>query len=150
MKGRRVEGLFFAVASLVASVASGFTRPLLGISFGFTAAAALALNGLRGTFASIRIRPVDADDPVSPAAIARTVEKMIRGHIIFTCIMSIAYAVVAICADERGIKIFAASFSLATAAAGPLTSIRRRPALWAATCAVTVGLLVWGLQRARV
>jgi hypothetical protein len=72
MIARLAPGAVLAILSVPAVVISGHFRPILGGAFAVTVFFALALNGCRGTLASMRVRPADADDPVSPAAIART------------------------------------------------------------------------------
>jgi hypothetical protein len=143
MKVQLAPGATFAVASAMGALASCFTRPLLGISFLVTAAGALALNGARGTLASIRIRPVDADDPTSPAAIARTIRRIMAADLVFLAAIAIGHAVAAIRTDEGTTQVLAATVSAAAVCAGPLTSVRRRAALWAAAGVVLVGLSIW-------
>jgi hypothetical protein len=108
------------------------------------------LNGARGAVASIRVRPVDADDPVSPAAIARTMHNMIRGHLLFLGVMASTYAVVAVRAADRHVELFAITFALAALCAGPVTSVRRREGLWMAAGVVALGLAAWTVRRGRV
>jgi hypothetical protein len=150
MKGWFEPDVALAVTSLVAVAASACVRLSLGVSFLITAAAAMSVNGARATLASIRVRPVDADDPTSPAAIARTIRAMIHAELLFLAAMSIVYAIVAVIAEDRSLKVFAIAFCVASAAAGPISLIRRRPALWAAAGSLAVGLVVWALQRGRV
>jgi hypothetical protein len=143
MKVRLAPGATFAVASAMGALASCFTRPLLGISFLVTAAAALFLNGARGTLASIRVRPADSDDPRSPAAIARMIRRMVAADLVFLAAIAIVHAVAAIRMDEGATKVLTTTVSAAALCAGPLTSLGRRAALWAATCVVLVGLVIW-------
>ena len=109
MKTRLNPATAFVVVSLVASVVSGFTRPLLGVSCDYDFRGHVT-DGMR-SLAFIRIRPVDADDPVSPAAIARTIRSMIRGEVIFLSIMSLVYAVAAIRTDEPSIRVVCVDYS---------------------------------------
>jgi len=135
-----------ASTSIPAAVIAACVRPLLGISFFVTAFAALSLNGLRGTLASIRVRPAGADDPVSPVAIARTLNKMARGQIVFLGAMAVVYAAVALATSHASVRIFATAFAVTAVAAGPVTSLRRRHGLWVAACAPAVGLIIWYLR----
>lgn len=150
MKRRLPPGYVFATAGTAAAGISAYYRPTLGLSFLVTVAAALALNGSRGALASIQIRPVDADDPVSPATIARTMHNIILGHMSFLTGMGFAYAVVAVRSGHRSVKLFAITFALAALFAGPLTSVRRRAGLWMAASAVALGLVGWIVQLGRV
>jgi len=150
MKFRLPPGYAFAVTGMAAAGVSASYRPILGLSFLITIAAALALNGSRAALASIHVRPVDADDPVSPAAIARTMHRIVRGHQLFLGGMALAYGVVAVRASQRAVELFAITFALAALFAGPFTSVRRRGGLWMAASAVAVGLVGWIVQRGRV
>jgi hypothetical protein len=150
MTFRLPPGYVFAATGMAAAVVSASYRPILGLSFLITIATALALNGSRGALASIHVRPVDADDPVSPAAIARTLQRIIRGHLLFLGGMAFAYGVVAVRAGQRAVELFAITFALAALFAGPFTSVRRRGGLWIAASAVALGLVGWIVQRARL
>jgi hypothetical protein len=145
MKARVAPGFAFVVTSLPAAAVATYVRPLLGISFLITAAAALASNGMRRALASMNVRPADSDDPVSPAAIARTLHKMERGHTIFLATMSVVYAVVALGSHDASVRLFAIAFAVAAAAAGPLTSVRPRYGLWVAASALGGALIVWSV-----
>jgi hypothetical protein len=150
MNARLAPGYFFAATGIVAAGVSASFRPILGVSFLITVAAALALNGARGAVASIRVRPVDADDPLSPAAVVRTLHNIIRGHLLFLGAMASTYAIVAVRADHRPVELFAITFALAALFAGPFTSVRRREGLWTAAGVVAVGLVVWTVGWGRV
>ena len=150
MKSWLAPGVVLAIVALPTAAISGYVRPILGIAFLVTAIFALSINGSRATLASIRLRPADADDPISPPAVARMLHNMIRGQTIFLGFMSLVYAIAAIRTVEPAVRIFATSFAASALAAGPGTAIRRRPALWVAAVAVVAGLLVWWLRRGRV
>ena len=149
MRARINPGAAFALSGAVAAFVSARHRLLLGISFLVTVAAALSLNGMRATLASVHIPLSDADDRLSVAAVARTIRRMVLGKVAFLSIMSVVYAVAAARSDVTATRVFAAAFSVAAGCAGPLTSVRRRPALWAAAFTV-VTLLLWSLSGERV
>ena len=144
------RGLVAAMVILPIAFIAGAVRPLLGVAWLLTAASALVINGLRGTLAAAPMRPADADDPVSPPAIARTLHTMIRRHTIFLASMSVIYTISAIRTADPSVKIFATAFACAAFAAGPGTLLRRRLGLWAAGIAVVAGVLIWWLQGGRV
>jgi hypothetical protein len=150
MKYWLYRGAWVAIVTLPVAIISGCVRPLLGVAFLVTALSALSVNGLRAAVASIPLRPADADDPVSPPAISRGLQDMIRGHTIFVGVMSLVFAIAAICTVDRPVRIFATSFAVAALAAGPGTSVHRRMGLRVAAVAVVAGLLLWWLQRGRV
>ena len=139
-----------AIVTVPVTVISGHVRPLLGVAYLVTACTALSIKGMRATVASIPLRLADADDPVSPPAVSRTLQDMIRGEMIFLGVMSLGFAIVAIWTVERPIRIFATSFALAACAAGPGTSVSHRVGLRIAAVAVAVGLLLWWFQRGSV
>src|SRR5436309_41564 len=118
-----------AIVTLPVAALSWHVRPLLGIAFLVTAWSALSINGLRATVASIPLRPADADDPVSPPAISRALQNIIRGQTIFLGVVSLVLVVAAILTAERPVRILATSFAAAALAAGPGTSIHRRAGL---------------------
>jgi hypothetical protein len=136
-----------AVVTLPVAALSWHVRPSLGIAVLVIACTALSINGMRATVASIPLRPADADDPVSPPAISRTLQNMIRGETIFLGVMALVLAVAALVTTERPVRILATSFAASALAAGPGTSIDRRVGLRLAVVAVLVGLLFWWLQR---
>jgi uncharacterized membrane protein len=94
----------------------------------------------------MNVRPADSDDPVSPAAVARTLHKMVRGHAIFLMMMSVVYSVVALGSHDVSVRLFAIAFVVAAAAAGPVMSVRPRYGLWVAASALGGALIVWGLR----
>src|SRR5258708_38508791 len=96
MKVSIAPGTAFAVSGACAALVSGIPKPLLGIGFGFPIAAALSLNGARGTLAYLHVPLSDADDPLSAAAVARTLEKMKMGAAVVVGIMAIVFAGVAV------------------------------------------------------
>ena len=150
MKARVAPGVVFVVTSLPAAAVGAYVRPLLGISFLITAAVALASNGMRRALASMNVRPADSDDPVSPAAIARTLYKMLRAHGMFLMMMSVVYFVVALGSRDVSVRLFAIAFAVAAAAAGPLMSVHPRYGLWVAASALGGALVVWSLRVGRV
>lgn len=150
MKSWLAPGVVLAIVTLPAALISGYLRPLLGVAFFVTAMSALSINGCRATLVKLPLRPADADDPVSPPAVARLMHKMIHGHTMFLGVMALIFAVAAIRTVSPSVRVFATSFAVCALAAGPGTAIRRRPALWAAAIAVTAGLVGWWLQRGRV
>lgn len=139
-----------AIATVPVSAIAGHVRPLLGVAFLVTALTALAINGLRLTVTSIPLRPAYADDPVSPPAISRALQDMIRRQTIFLGVMSLVYAIAAIWTVDRPVRILAISFAVAALAAGPGTSVRRRMGLRVAAISILAGLLLLWLQRGRV
>jgi hypothetical protein len=144
------RGVVVAAVILPVSVISWCVRPLLGVAFFITATSALAINGFRAALGAVPMHPADADDPMSPPAIARVLHSQIRGHTIFLGAMSVVYAIAAVRTAELTVRIFATSFALAAFAAGPGTLLRRRLGLWAAGISVVAGLILWWLQRGRV
>lgn len=149
MKVRLIPGLAFTVACLPAVLIAGRVRPILGGAFFLTAFVALALNGARGTLASIKVRPADADDLGSPVALARVLLKTMRAFMAFLGAMSLVFAVAAFRTDDPSVRALATAFAVAAMAAGPVTEVRRREGLWVAAFAVATGLIVWGLQAGR-
>ena len=139
-----------AVVTLPVAAISGYVSPILGVAFLVAALTALSINGLRAAVASIPLRPADADDPVSPPALSRGLQNMIRGQTIFLGVMSLVLAIAAFWTVDRSVRILAASFAVAALAAGPGTSIHRRVGLRVAVVTVLAGFLVWWLQRGRV
>lgn len=139
-----------AIVTLPVSAISGYVRPLLGVAFFVTALTALSINGFRAAVASIPLRPADADDPASPVALSRGLQRMIRARTIFLSVMSLVYAIAAIRTVERPVRILATSFAVAALAAGPGTSLHRRIGLRVAAVSVLTGLLLWWLQKGRV
>ncbi len=129
------------------AVMSGSVRPLLGVGFFVTAFAALVINGSRATLAAIPVRLADADDPLSPPAVARVLHSMIRGHTILLGAMAVVYAIAAVRTSDPGVRVLAASFAVASLAAGPGTSLRRRLGLRIAALAVLCGVALWWFQR---
>ena len=142
MKLRMPPGRAWAISGVAAAIVCGRHRPLLGVSFLITVGAALATNGMRGALASVRIPLSDADDRLSPAAIARTIRRMIVGHIVFLSVMSGVYAIVVVRSGTLETRVFSAAFSAAALCAGPLTSLRRSVALWAAVCVLVATILI--------
>jgi hypothetical protein len=144
------RGVGVTIVTVPVAVISGCVRPLLGVGFFVTACAALVINGSRATVAAMPMRLADADDPVSPPAIARVLHTMIRGHTILLGAMSAVYAIAAVRTTDPAVRVFAASFAVAALAAGPGTSVHRRLGLRIAVIAVVAGLVLWLLQRGRV
>jgi hypothetical protein len=146
MKLRRFSGAALSISGAAAAIVCGRHRLLLGISFLITVGAALAVNGMRRFLASLRIPLSDADDRLSPAAIARTIRRIMAGHLVFLSAMSVIYAVVAVRSDAVATKVFSAGFAVAALCSGPLTSLRRNAALWVAVCvlvaAITIVLII--------
>lgn len=142
MKLRIPSGTALAISGAAAAIVCGRPRPLLGVSFLVTVGAALGVNGLRRTLASFRIPLSDADDRLSPAAIARTMRHIMAGHLVFLSVMSVIYAVVAVRSDAVVTKVFSGGFAVAALCSGPLTSLRRGVALWAAVCVLVATILI--------
>jgi hypothetical protein len=136
------SGTALAISGAAAAVVCGRHRPLLGVSFLITVGAALAVNGMRRTLASLRIPLSDADDRLSPAAIDRTIRRIMAGNLGFLSVMSIVYVAVAVRSDVVVTKVLSAGFSVAALCSGPFTSLRRSPALWAAVCVLVATILV--------
>ena len=146
MKASIAPGAAFAVTGVVAALLAGRDKPLLGIAFGVTIVAALMLNGTRRALASLRIPLSDADDPLSPAAIARVYENTKRGALATVSMMVVIFTGVALLTTAAPTRVFASGFALAAVCAGPLTSFRSRAGLWAAAT-TTLLLLLWVMLR---
>jgi hypothetical protein len=131
-----------AISGVAAAIVCGRHRPLLGVSFLVTVGAALAVNGTRRFLASLHIPLSDADDRLSPAAIARTIRHMLVGNLGFLGVMSVIYVVVAVRSDTVVTKAFATGFAVAALCSGPLTSLWRSAALWSAVCVLVATILI--------
>jgi hypothetical protein len=142
MKLRIPSGRAVGISGAVAAIVCGRHRPLLGASFLVTVGAALAVNGIRRTLASLHIPLSDADDRLSPAAVARAIRHVMTGNLAFLSVMSVVYVVVAVRSDTVVTKVFSVGFSVAALCSGPLTSLRRGAALWAAVCVLVATILI--------
>jgi hypothetical protein len=120
----------------------GRHRPLLGASFLVAVGVALAVNGIRRTLASLHIPLSDADDRLSPAAVARAIRHVMTGNLAFLSVMSVVYVVVAVRSDTVVTRVVSTGFAVAALCSGPLTSLRRDAALWAAVCVLVATILI--------
>jgi putative addiction module component (TIGR02574 family) len=141
VKLRISSGAALGLSGAATAIVCGRHRPLLGVSFLVTVGAALAVNGMRRTLASLHIPLSDADDRLSPAAVARTIRHVMMGNLVFLSVMSGLYAIVAGRSGAVVTKVFSTAFSVAALCAGPLTSLRRSVALWAAVCVLLAAIL---------
>jgi hypothetical protein len=142
MKLRRLSGAALGISGAAAAIVCGRHRLLLGVSFLITVGAAIAVNGMRRFLSSLRIPLSDADDRLSPAAIARTIRRIMAGNLVFLSAMSFIYAVVAVRSDAAATRVLSAGFAVAALCSGPLTSLRRSVALWVAVCALVAAILI--------
>jgi hypothetical protein len=142
MKLRIPSGTALGISGAVAAVVCGRHRPLLGASFLVAVGVALAVNGIRRTLASLHIPLSDADDRLSPAAVARAIRHVMTGNLAFLSVMSVVYVVVAVRSDTVVTRVVSTGFAVAALCSGPLTSLRRDAALWAAVCVLVATILI--------
>jgi hypothetical protein len=138
----RGPGLPFVIAGVVGAVLAAHRSLALGVACFLATMAAKILDGIRGILGKYRLGPADADDPVSPVAIARIGRKLIVVIIAILCAMSLGFAFTAMQTDDSPIRTLSASYAIVALAAGPFTSVKRRAALWTATGFAAVGTVV--------
>ena len=142
MKLRIPSGTALGISGAVAAIVCGRHRPLLGASLLVTVGVALAVNGIRRTLASLHIPLSDADDRLSPAAVARAIRHVMTVNLAFLSVMSAIYVVVAVRSDTVVTKVFSGGFAIAALCSGPFTSLRRSAALWAAVGVLVTTILI--------
>ena len=142
MTALKVPRLVFISTGVVGTVVAGHRSLLLGVACFLATMAAHSLNGISGILESYRLGPADADNPMSPVAIARIGRKLSLGFVVFLCAMSLGFGATAVRSDDWSIRSLSAAFAIVALAAGPFSSIRRRAALWTATGAAAIGTVV--------
>ncbi len=132
----------FVVAGVVGAAFAAHRSLALGLACFTVTSAAKILDGIGGILGSYRLGPADADDPTSPVAIARVGRKVMAVVIAILCGLSLGLAFAAIGTDDSSVRVTATAFSIVALTGGPLTFVRRRPALWAATGVAAAGTVV--------
>jgi uncharacterized membrane protein YoaK (UPF0700 family) len=64
------------------------------------------------------------------------------GNLALLSVMSVVYVVVAVRSDTVVTRVVSTGFAVAALCSGPLTSLRRDAALWAAVCVLVATILI--------
>lgn len=129
----------FVIAGVASTIFAAQRSWALAAACFLVTAAGKVLDGSRRIVGSYRLGPADADDPTSPVAIARVGRKLIVVVIAIQCAMSLGCAFAAVRSNDASIRTLSGAFAMVALAAGPLTLVKRRLALWTATGIAVVG-----------
>jgi hypothetical protein len=141
-------GLPFVIAGVASTIFAAQRSWALAVACFLATLADKVLDGSRGIIESYRLGPADADNPISPVAIARFGRRLIVVVIAILCAMSAGFALAAMRTNDSCVRTLSAAFAIVALAAGPgpLTLVKRRAALWTATGFAVVGTVVSLLQ----